>query len=89
MNLEFYQYLETKTFPDGGKTDYTATTNSRTKAENLKRHTTTPADDSGLVQPVLPAIPRGQVKVDQISQSLSRARRRREEEQPIIVHPFR
>jgi len=40
------------------------------------RITTTPADDSGLVQPTLPAIPRGNVKADQMTNLLSRARRR-------------
>lgn len=62
-------------------------TSQSCRASGGRKIMTTPADDSGLAQPVLPAIPRGQAKVQQLASSISSARNQNLP-QPVI-HPVR
>ncbi|GFR87017.1 protein STPG3 [Elysia marginata] len=56
---------------------------------NARKHTTTPADDSGLAQPVLPTINKGQANVHQMTTSITHARRKQDGLLPISRQPVR
>ncbi|RUS83260.1 hypothetical protein EGW08_008983 [Elysia chlorotica] len=56
---------------------------------NTRKHTTTPADDSGLAQPVLPTINKGQANVHQMTTSITHARRKQDGLLPLSRQPVR
>ncbi|GFO09424.1 hypothetical protein PoB_003592900, partial [Plakobranchus ocellatus] len=56
---------------------------------NTRKHTTTPADDSGLAQPVLPSINKGQANVQQMTSSITHARRKQDGLVPMSRQPAR
>lgn len=56
---------------------------------NTRKHTTTPADDSGLAQPVLPTVNKGQANVHQMTTSITHARRKQDGLLPISKQPVR